>query len=159
MTDKERILQTIAGVYSYYGREVSEFILSVWMEDLADYSADEIAAAFVRHRRDPERGRFCPLTADILRQLQGDEAEAALVEWGKVLAAARNGGGRFTGPTQSALEAMGGMGRLRQASESENGFLQREFCAAFKAYRARDDRERIEYVAPEIAGLLNGMGK
>ena len=160
MTDKQRILQTIAGVYSYYGRDVSEFILGVWMDDLAGYSPEEIDAAFVRHRRDPERGRFCPLTADILKQLEGDESDRALVAWGKVLEAARNGGGKFSGATQQALEAMGGMGRIRMASASENGFLQREFCGAFKAYKAREDREQIGYSpSPEVLALMGNVGR
>jgi hypothetical protein len=97
------------------------------------------------------------MTADILAQLTGDAEEGALVAWGKVLEAARSGGARFDGATQQALDAMGGMGRIRMASPSENGFLQREFCAAFKAYRARGEREAI--ADESVRKLLEGIGK
>lgn len=137
MTDREKMLQTLAAIYAYYERELSDFAVKVWLEDLAGYPVGVVCEAFARHRRDPKRGQWLPKTADILAQISGDSDEQALIAWGEVIAAARSGGGRFEGATQEAIDSMGGMGRLRMAGESENGFLQRQFVASFKAYRSR----------------------
>ena len=137
MIDREKLLQTLAAMYAYYERELSEFAVKLWMEDLAGYPVDAVCEAFARHRRDTKRGQWLPKTADILAQINGDSDDQALIAWGEVIAAARSGGGKFEGATQQAIESMGGMGRLRMAGEAENGFLQRQFLASFKAYRAR----------------------
>ncbi len=139
MTDAKRLVQTITGAYGFYDREISDFAMQVWADALAGIDADTIDAAFARHLRDPDAGRFCPKPADILRQIHGDIEQQALVEWGRVIAAAKAGGARFDGATQEALDSMGGMGRLRLASEAENGFLQRQFVASFRAYKQRSD--------------------
>lgn len=141
MNDRERLLQTLAATYAYYERELSEFVLQVWIEDIGEYPIDDVCAAFARHRRDPQRGQWPPKSADILRLMNGDIDDHALVAWGEVIAAARSGGKRFDGPTQEAIDSMGGMGRLRLATEAENGFLQRQFVAAYKAYRHRADAQ------------------
>lgn len=139
MTDRERLLQTLAAIYAYYERELSDFAVRMWLEDLAGYPIEAVCEAFARHRRDTKRGQWLPKSADILAQLQGDADEQALIAWGEVISAARSGGGRFDGPTQEAIDAMGGMGRIRMATEQENGFLQRQFVASYKAYRTRKD--------------------
>ena len=57
MTEAERqtLLQTLLGVHAYYDRDLSEMAVSVWLEDLAGHDMADVCAAFVRHRRDPER--------------------------------------------------------------------------------------------------------
>jgi hypothetical protein len=151
VTDRERLLQTLAATFAYYERELTEFICTVWLEDLEGQPIDAVCEAFVRHRRDPERGQWMPKTADILRQLRGDADEAAAVAWRRVLAAAKRGGGAFDGPEQQALEAIGGMRRLRLAQESETGHLRREFASAFAAFRAREDRGTSPLLSGEQA--------
>ena len=157
MTDAQRLAQTIIGAYGFYDKEISGFGMRVWADALAGIDADTIDAAFARHLRDPDAGRFCPKPADILRQIHGDAEDNAIVEWGKVLAAARAGGARFEGATQSALDSIGGMIRLRMSSESENGFLQRQFVGAFKAYKHREDNpplmadgDRLKAIGAEL---------
>lgn len=155
MTDRERLLQLLAATYAYYERELSEFALQVWVDDLDGYPFAAVAEAFTRHRRDPKRGQWLPKTADILHQLHGDADERALVAWGEVIAAAKAGGARFDGATQAAIEAMGGMGRLRMAKEEENGFLQRQFVAAFKAFAHREEQPPLLGAEP-VLRLVNG---
>lgn len=158
MTDRERLLQTIAATYAYYERELSEFVLQVWLDDLNGHPVDAVCAAFVRHRRDAQRGQWLPKTADILRQIEGDIGDRALVAWGEVIAAAKAGGARFDGPTQAAIDSMGGMGRLRMAREDENGFLQRQFVAAYQAYQRRDDVAALPMSA-KVLSIVGGVGK
>jgi hypothetical protein len=139
MIDRKRLAASLAGAYGFYGQELTEFAMRVWADALDGIDADTIDAAFSRHLRDIDAGRWCPKPADILRQIRGDVAEQALIAWGEVISAARSGGGVFDGPTQRAIDSMGGMGRLRLAREDENGFLQRQFVAAYKAFRAREE--------------------
>lgn len=143
--DNRRLVQTLVGVHGFYGAELTEYAIRVWTEDLRGVPIADVEAAFTRHRRDMDRGRWLPKPADILRQLQGDIGEQALVAWGSVIDAARAGGRRFDGPTQMAIDAIGGMARIRLSQESEVGFLRREFIAAFATFRARDEApERID---------------
>jgi hypothetical protein len=139
MMDRKKLAATLTGAYAFYGQELTTFAMRVWAEALDGIDDAVIDAAFSRHLRDPEAGRWCPKPADILRHIHGDIGEQALVAWGEVISAARSGGARFDGPTQEALDSLGGMGRLRLAREDENGFLQRQFVAAFKAYKARSE--------------------
>ena len=143
MIDAKRLTVTLVGCYAFYDKELTEFAMRIWRDALDGIDADTIDAAFARHLRDTKAGRFCPKPADILLQIKGDTEEQALIAWGEVISAARSGGRRFDGPTQEAIEAMGGMGRLRLAGEHENGFLQRQFVAAYKAYRVRAEQPAL----------------
>lgn len=146
MTDKDRsrLVQTLLGVYAYYDRELSELAISIWLDDLAGHSIEAVSAAFVRHRRDTDRGRFLPRSADILRQLQGDAAEAATVAWSRLLGEVRRvgsyGSPAVDQPARLALDAVGGWGALCRASERELAFMQRRFAEAFGVYEARIQR-------------------
>mgnify|MGYP003405927627 FL=1 len=153
MTDADRptLLQTLLGVYAYYDRDLSELAVSVWFEDLAGHDIAAVCAAFVRHRRDPERGQWLPKSADILRQLQGDNDERRQSAWALVLAEARSVGtyGRpqLTAEQRAAVDAVGGWRALCHCDERELGHMQRRFMAAFDAFDARTERE---------VGLLGG---
>jgi hypothetical protein len=136
-----KTLLTLGGVYSFYDKELSEFAIEIWADALKDYDPTMVREAFQRHMRDPEAGRWLPKPADIIRQLRGDVSDRALIAWGEVIAAARSGGGSFGGATRQALDSMGGMGRIRMSQEAENGFLMRQFVAAFKAYANREEAE------------------
>lgn len=137
--DRKKLAATLTGAYGFYGQELTSFAMRVWADALEGLDDGVIEAAFSRHLRDPEAGRWCPKPADILRQIRGDVGEQALIAWGEVISAARSGGARFDGATQQAVESIGGMGRLRLAREDENGFIQRQFVAAYKAFKAREE--------------------
>lgn len=139
MIDRKRLVQTLVGVYGFYDKELTEFAIRIWSDALAEFEPQDVETAFAQHVRDTDAGRFCPKPADIIKQVRGDVADLAMIEWGKVLESARAGGGaRFDGPTQQALDSIGGMYALRVADESSHTFLQRQFLAAFKAYRSRE---------------------
>jgi hypothetical protein len=153
MIDSKRLAATVVGAYGFYDREISDFAMQIWADALDGIEPEVIDAAFARHLRDPDAGRFCPKPADILRQIRGDADDQALIAWGQVISAAKAGGGRFDGPTQEAIDSMGGMGRIRMSNESENSFLQRQFVAAFKAYKAREESP------PLLANVVKQIGR
>jgi hypothetical protein len=134
-----KTLLTLGGVYSFYDKELSEFAIEIWASALDEFDPIAVREAFQRHMRNPEAGRWLPKPADIIRHLRGDVNDRALIAWGEVIAAARAGGANFDGATRQALDSMGGMGRIRMSQEAENGFLMRQFVAAFKAYATREE--------------------
>lgn len=155
MIDRKRLVQTLVGVYGFYDKELTEFAIRIWAEALAEFDAASVETAFSQHVRDTDAGRFCPKPADIIKQIRGDVADLAMVEWGKVLEAARAGGARFDSPTQQALDNIGGMYALRVADESAHTFLQRQFIAAFKAYRSREMLPAIEHDVLQKIGVAH----
>lgn len=145
MTDRERLLQTLVATYAYYERELTDFALQVWVEDLGEHPIDAVCAAFVAHRRHPERGQWLPKTADILRQLQGGSGDRAIEAWSHVLAEVRRVGtyGRadIDAATRKAVDGLGGWGALCRAQESELSFLQRRFLDGYAVHHGREVRE------------------
>lgn len=144
MIDRNRLVQTLVGVYGFYDRELTEFALRIWLDALADRPIEDVERAFAAHLRDPQAGRFCPKPADILGQLLGSVEDAATMQWTLVLLAARSGGGftaDMTEATRQAVHSLGGWGAICRSDESQNGFLQRRFCDAYGAYARRDARE------------------
>ena len=140
--DRKRFITTLVGVYGFFDRELSEFSIRIWSEALADEAINDIENAFSRHLKDPSAGRFLPRPADILRQLHGDDEDKAQIAWGDVLASARRGGGYWPdcdAATRQAVEALGGWSVVCRSDENNNGFLQRRFLEAFKAYKHRED--------------------
>jgi len=106
MTDRKRLLATLAAVYAFYEREITELACQFWCEDMAEYPVEAVERAFAAHRRDPERGQFLPKPADIIRHLQGDSTQRAMLAWGEAVECARNGGAgylRLPEPTKAAL--------------------------------------------------------
>ena len=160
MTDRNRLLKTLAGCYAYYEKELSEVSVGVWLADLAGFEPDAIEAAFVRHRRDPERGQWLPKVADILRHLQASTAEKRQDAWGHVLSEARRvgnyGSPRLSAEQQSAVDAVGGWRAICHCDEKELGFMQRRFMDAFDAFDARSEREALALAAPDVLKLVSG---
>lgn len=139
VSDK-RLIQTLVGVYGFYEKELNEFAIRVWSDAVGDFAIADLEQAFSRHLKDPEAGKWLPKPADIIRQLKGTADEAALIAWGQVLEAVRNRQPLpINGPMEEALRSLGGTSAIARADESQNGFLQRRFVEAFKAYKARSD--------------------
>lgn len=143
--DRRRLATTVAAAYAYYDRELSELVLSIWVDDLAGHDIAAIEQAFVRHRRDPQRGQWLPKSADILRQLQPDEREQALVAWsdllGQIRAIGSYGRPQLAATARQALDAIGGWGAVCRAQDSELPHLQRRFCEAFGTFEVRAKRD------------------
>ena len=163
-TDRPRLLKTLLGVYAYYDKDLSEMAVSVWFDDLAGHEIDAVCAAFVRHRRDSERGQWLPKSADILRQLQGDTDERRQTAWSLVLAEARSVGTygypNLTAEQRAAVDAVGGWRALCHCDERELGHMQRRFMAAFDAFDARSERKQLlidRSMSPVIAAIARGL--
>ncbi len=142
--DKPDFLALLTGALSFYRQDVSEFAVSVWWEACKGYSIEQVRKALTAHAMDPERGRFPPMPADIVKALHGTQTDRSLMAWGVVLGAISRcgmyGSPDFQDPaTVAAILDIGGWPAVCQTEIDGLPHLQRRFCASQRAYTARPD--------------------
>jgi hypothetical protein len=145
----------VAGVYAFYGKEVTGFALDVWWTALKGYDLAGIKDAFNRHLMNPDAGAFLPKPADIVRMLGGTTQDAALQAWAKVDKAVRCVGTYadvvFDDPLiHGVIHDMGGWIAFGSKTEEDWPFIAREFENRFRGYRTRGAR-------PDYPAVLIGM--
>jgi hypothetical protein len=143
MTDLEfeAFSRYIGQVLAFYRRDASAFAVDVWWQACRGYPLQAIRAALSAHARDPERGAFCPMPADIVRQLEGRPDDRALRAWHRVLRAMSDVGHYSSvdfgdALTHAAIVDAGGWQRLCCTSSSELDFVRRRFCESYRAHLA-----------------------
>lgn len=141
-TDKPDFLALVADVLAYHRQPASEFVLGVWWEACKAFSMEQVQKALQAHAMDPERGRFAPLVADVVRVLQGTTTDRAAVAWGRVLTSMQGIGAYsdidFGDPAiHAAVRDLGGWPKLCRSDLNELRFVQGRFCESYRAYVAR----------------------
>ena len=143
--DRKQFSALLADVLGFYRQPVSEFAMSVWWEACKEFDLQAIRRAMTAHAKDPERGQFCPLPADIIRHLRSTTKDQALIAWQRVLGqvgpVGRYGAPKLSEPESAALQAIGGWLRLCNSQTDELGHLAREFCANFSAIDGAQRRQ------------------
>lgn len=142
--DKARVLEVLAGVHDFYGKDMSEFAADVWLQAVAGFEAEQVTKALSAHLMDPDRGQFMPKPADLVRQLHGTAADRSLIAWGKVLDAIKRVGAYQSvafddGAIHAVVVDLGGWPKLCRTTEDELPFVQRRFCEAHRAYSSRGE--------------------
>jgi hypothetical protein len=155
--EEEKFRALLAGVYSFYGRDLSEFSLGVWWEALRQFDLTAVRTAFGRHARNPDTGQFVPRPADVVRMLGGRTLDAGQVAWTKVDHAVRR-----VGPYQSVvfddplihrvLQDMGGWILFGDKRDDDWPFLAKEFVERYRGYAMRS--EQPEY-PPVLVGIMS----
>lgn len=142
--DRSGFKTLMTDVLAFYRRDLSPFALSIWWQACQSFELEQVAKALTAHATDPEQGRFAPMPADIVKQLQGTRTDRSLVAWGKVLDAAQRVGAYSSvcfddGLIHAAIEDVGGWQALCRSQMDELSFLQKRFCDSYRAYVARGD--------------------
>lgn len=140
--DKAKFLEVLAGVHDFYGKELSEFAGTVWMQSVQGFELADVTRALSAHLMDPERGQFMPKPSDLVRQLQGTQADRSLIAWGKVLDAMQRVGAYESvafddAAIHAAIMDMGGWSQVCRTKLDDLPFVQRRFTDAHKAYSSR----------------------
>lgn len=153
----------VAGVYAFYGKEVTAFALDVWWTALKAYDLAAIKDAFNRHLMNPDAGAFLPKPADIVRMLGGTTQDAALQAWAKVDKAVRCVGTYadvvFDDPLiHRVIHDMGGWIALGSKTEEDWPFIAREFENRYRGYRTRSARPDHPTVLIGMANAHNRKG-
>lgn len=143
-TDRAAFKTLLTDVMAFYRRDLSTFALGVWWEACKSFSLEQVTKAITAHAMDPEHGRFPPMPADLVKQLQGTRTDRSLVAWSLVYEAiGRYGAYRsveFADPaTQLAVHDMGGWPRLCATETAELQFAQKRFCEMHRTYTTRGD--------------------
>lgn len=141
---EDRLFEVLQGVHDFYGKDMSEFALKVWMQACKTFATDQVSQAISAHLMDPEKGQFMPKPADIVRQLQGTQTDRALVAWGKVFDAMQRVGAYADvcfddGLIHLAIEDIGGWVNLCRMDFEELPHTQRRFCDSYRAYVRRGE--------------------
>lgn len=142
--DRGQFAELMADVMAFYGKNVSDFSLSVWWQACARWDLEQVRKALTAHAMDSERGSFPPKPSDIVRTLEGTHTDRSLIAWGKVLDATQRVGAYSTvvfddGAIHAAIEDMGGWPKMCRTSHDELPFVQKRFCDTYRAYAGRPD--------------------
>lgn len=140
--DEENLFTVLQGVHDFYGKDMSDFAGSVWMEACKTFSAEQVSKALSAHLMDPEKGQFMPKPADVVRQLQGTQTDRALMAWGKAFDAMQRVGAYADvcfddGLIHAVIEDLGGWVKLCRMDYEELPHTQRRFCDSYRAYSRR----------------------
>jgi hypothetical protein len=152
--DLQRFKALLTDAMAFYRRDVSEFALSVWWQACKDFAYEQVAKAITQHAMDPEQGRFAPMPADIVKQLQGTKTDRSLMAWSLVYEAIKDHGAyatvKFSDPaTQLAIHDMGGWVKLCATEMDELQFVQKRFCDFYRSYSGRPDLREV----PTLPGI------
>ena len=157
--DRREFAKLVVSVAELIGKEVSENAMSIWWSMLERYELSAVRDAFDRHLRDPERGRFMPAPADIIRHIEGTAGERALGAWTKV-----NDAIRYIGPHRSVafddplihnvMLDMGGWEQMCLVTNEELPFKAIEFQKRYNA-ELRQPRREFPKRLPGIAETHN----
>ena len=162
--DKRAFADLMTQALAFYRQEVSTFTLSVWWQACQPFSLEQVQKAFTAHATDAERGRFPPMPADIVKQLQGTQTDRGLLAWGKVLEAMQRVGAyqsvAFDDPAiHAALEDVGGWTAACRTTMDELPFLQRRFTESHRAYTGRHGFQFPRYLIGESESANRAAGK
>lgn len=158
--DRLSFAELIANIYAFYGRDSSDFALSVWWEAMKPFDFAAVADAMNRHCVNPDTGQFMPRPADVVRMLQGSTQDSAMVAWAKVDKGIRQVGTyasvAFDDPIiHRVIHDMGGWVSLGQKDEREWPFVAKEFENRYRGYRVRSETPEYPKVLIGIAEAQN----
>lgn len=138
--------ELLTDVMAYYGKDASNFVLSIWWTACENFEMEQVQKALQRHATDPERGQFAPKVADIVRVLQGTSTDRAAIAWGKVHEAMGSVGAYsdvvFDDPAiHAVIEDLGGWPKVCRTDVDELSYLQHRFQESHRAYTGRGQFE------------------
>ena len=65
----------LSDVFELYGKALSERQCEMWFRLLREHSLQTVRDALDAHVKDQARGRFCPMPADVLAQIEKSSPE------------------------------------------------------------------------------------
>lgn len=159
MQNTKEVITLLAGVYSFYRADLTEFHVRAWQRQLAGFDMEQIREAFDRHMGDPDSGQFLPKPADVHKHLQGTHGDRALIAWSKLHYAMERVGVYQSvqfddGIIHAVVEDMGGWVHLGNTKTAELQFLQKRFCDSYRAY-SRTRQNAFPRYLPGIAEASN----
>lgn len=155
--DKKRFATLLSGIADYYGKELSNGVISLYWQGLLNYDIEAIEKALWDHTQNPDNGQFMPKIADITRAMQGRTQDQAAIAWSKVDQAVRRVGTyqdvAFDDPIiHRVIADMGGWIWFGNQVEDEWPFVARNFENRYRGYRLRGE---VPDYQPVLLGMAN----
>lgn len=155
--DKKRFATLLSGIADYYGKELSNGVISLYWQGLLSYDIEAIEKALWDHTQNPDNGQFMPKIADITRAMQGRTQDQAAIAWSKVDQAVRRVGTyqdvAFDDPIiHRVIADMGGWIWFGNQVEDEWPFVARNFENRYRGYRVRGE---VPDYQPVLLGMAN----
>lgn len=82
--DKAEFLVALSSVAELFGKVLTDATIELWWSILKDVSLDDVKSGFSKHMRDPQKGHFMPMPADVIAQ-SVRPAKTGLEAWREVL--------------------------------------------------------------------------
>lgn len=143
-TDKARFVGAMNACADAFGKTLPNSQLALWWSLMSPFDIADFERALHQHLLDPERGRFMPVPADIVRQIEGTGGDRAALAWTKVRSAIQRVGPyrsvAFDDPLiHCVVEDMGGWVSICGMASDEAPFRGKEFSDRYRAYAVRRD--------------------
>lgn len=160
-TDYKRFLTVLTGIADYYGKELSEGVITLYWQGLLQYDIAAVEKALWEHTQNPDNGQFMPKIADVTRNLQGRTVDQASIAWSKVDSAVRRVGTYSDVVFDDAIihrviADMGGWIKFGTIEEKEWPFSSNEFKTRYQGYKMRGEIPEYQPVLTGIANAHNG---
>jgi hypothetical protein len=138
----DKFSQMLQIVAEQYGRTLSPSMLKLYWVGLEHFDLQAVRKGLNAHVRNPDVGQFMPKIADIVRSIEGTNADAALLAWAKVEQAVKSAGAydtvAFDDPIIHAVLAdMGGWIEICGTTEKDWDFRGNEFAKRYRGYKER----------------------
>jgi len=158
-TDKKRFAALITGVADYYGKELSNGVISLYWQGLKQYDIEAVEKALWEHTQNPDNGQFMPKIADVTRSMQGRTQDQAAIAWSKVDAAVRRLGTYSDVVFDDSLihrvvAEMGGWIWFGNQKEDEWPFIAKRFETIYRGYKLRSE---VPEHPPILIGISNAQ--
>ena len=158
--DYERFLAILTGVSDYYGKDLSEGVISLYWQGLKQYDLQAVEKALWEHTQNPDSGQFMPKIADVTKMLQGRTQDQAAIAWAKVDKAVRHVGTyadvAFDDPIiHRVIADMGGWIWFGNQKEDEWPFVAKNFENRYRGYKMRGEIPEYPKVLIGIANAYN----
>lgn len=155
--DKKRFATLLAGMADYYGKSLSNGVISLYWQGLKQYDIEAVEKALWEHTQNPDSGQFMPKIADVTRNLQGRTVDQASIAWSKVDSAIRRIGTYsdvvFDDPIiHRVIADMGGWIKFGTVDEKEWQFTGNQFRTRYQGYRMRGE---VPEYQPVLIGIAN----
>ncbi len=138
-SDKAQFVNLMSSVAELYRETLSLNRLEIYWRCLQKYSLESIRKTLDAHAVHPNQGQFMPKPADIIRLLEGNDANQSLLAWNKATDAMKSIGSYNSiifddSLIHRILLDMGGWIKFGENLEKELPFVEREFERRYRFY-------------------------
>lgn len=137
--DKNQFLMIIKSLEELYSKKISNILKNIYWSSLLDYSIEEVSRSVFNYIKYSSNGQFMPKPCDIIKNIEGDQSDKALIAWSLLMKHIRRRGCdakiEFEDDIISnVIEDMGGIRSISLCDEKQEPFKRSQFIAIYNFY-------------------------